>query len=279
MTTIACAIASYQKQLTIVSDTPRLDIEILLMEVMLLTRAQLIIHSEKQLTSAEERQLECYVQRRLQQEPIAYIVGHQDFWTLDLEVTKDTLIPRPETEHLVEWILERFPQQQPIKMADLGVGSGAIALALASERPLWKIDATDKSSAALTVAKRNANRHGIRHVDFFLGDWCTALPASDYNLIVSNPPYIAPEDPHLENLSFEPISALVAADEGGDALKIIIEQSKKYLIANAYLVLEHGASQAKVVQTWLQEAGFSQVESHQDYAGLPRFVTAVWSLE
>ncbi|OGT52736.1 MAG: protein-(glutamine-N5) methyltransferase, release factor-specific [Gammaproteobacteria bacterium RIFCSPHIGHO2_12_FULL_41_15] len=260
-----------------VSDTPRLEVEIFLQEILAFSRAQLIAFSERELTRMQQRQLMTWIEKRLQNEPVAYIVGHQPFWTLDLIVTPDTLIPRPETEHLVDWICETLPSQLRLRIADLGVGSGAIALALASERSLWHIDATDKSAAALEIAAKNAQRYGFKNVNFFCGDWCSALPEKNYDLIVSNPPYIAEKDPHLAKLTFEPQNALVAHDDGMSALRSIISQAKHYLAKEAYLVLEHGAVQQAMTQQFLREEGYSDICLHSDFSGLPRFVVARWS--
>lgn len=274
--TIAQVTAIYQCQLTEVSETPRLDVELFLENILAMTRAQLIAYSERELTELQQQQLASWVERRLKNEPVAYIIGHQPFWTLDLVVTPDTLIPRPETERLVDWICENFPPQPALRVADLGVGSGAIALALACERPLWHVDGVDKSAAALNIAKQNGERYSIENVEFFCGDWCSALPRFDYHLMVSNPPYIAEKDPHLSQLTFEPMDALVASENGTHECRKIIFQARHYLNKNGMLVLEHGADQQEIIAQLLQEAGYKAIELHRDFSNLPRFAVARW---
>ncbi len=153
---------------------------------------------------------------------MAYILEHKEFWGLKLTVTPEVLVPRPETEHLVEWILANFPASPSLQLADLGTGLGAIALALALERPVWQVDATDYSLPALTLAKQNAEQHQLANIQFFLGHWCAALPARRYSLLVSNPPYIAEDDPHLQNLSHEPLQALASGADGLNAIREIV---------------------------------------------------------
>ncbi len=254
-------------------ETPRLDAEILVGAVVQFTRTQLFSHSEKILTTSEELLLADYVNRRLQGEPVALILGYKEFWSLKLKVTGDTLIPRPETEDLVEWILSNFPKEKPLHVADLGVGTGAIALALAQERPLWEIAATDYSEKALAVAKENANAHQLENVSFYQGSWCTALPKGGYDVIVSNPPYIAEGDPHLEQLTYEPYSALASGKDGLLAIKTIIKEAPRYLVEGGALIIEHGFDQSEAVVALMQAGGFLNVIDHNDLAGLARFIS------
>lgn len=276
MQTVATTLQNFTEKLEGISVSPRFDVEILLMHMLGMTRAELKAYPEKKLTRGQSRQFTELLERRLAGEPVAYLVGHQPFWTLDLLVSPDTLIPRPETEHLVEWILQALPSAQLLQLADLGVGSGAIALALAKERPLWQIDATEVSEAALAVAGKNKIKHAISNVQFFQGEWCHPLPHQAYDLIVSNPPYIDPGDPHLSALSYEPRMALVAAEKGLQAIKQIVDQSRKYLKKGGIFVIEHGYDQAEAVQALLQQAGYGEIASHQDYAQHARFATAKW---
>ncbi len=209
-------------------------------------------------------------------EPIAYLIGHREFWSLDLGITPDVLIPRPETELLVELALERIATDRECRVADLGTGSGAIALALARERPLVQIIATDASTAALMVARANAQRLGIANVTFSQGDWCAALGAARFDLIVSNPPYIAVGDHHLRegDLRHEPASALASGIDGLDAIRRISMQAREHLLAHGWLALEHGWDQAARVRELLIEHGFSDARSVRDGNGHERVTLA-----
>lgn len=259
-----------------VTSSPQLEAELLLGHVLQWTRTQIITHSLD--TISHEVEVDCWelVQRRAQGEPIAYLLGYREFWSLLLKVTPATLIPRPETELLVELALKLFSSEKVVRLADLGTGSGAIALAMASERPHWKIVATDNSPAALTVATDNAQRLGITQVDFRLGDWCSPLGDEPYDLIISNPPYIAADDQHLRqgDLRFEPHSALIAAQEGLHDLNIIITQARQHLVSEGYLLLEHGYDQGTQVAALLRDQGYSQITQHLDLAGNSRVVRA-----
>lgn len=243
------------------------------------TREYLYTYPEYALTPEQQQHFNQLMTRRTAGEPIAYILGHKSFWTLDLQVTPDTLIPRPETELLVELALQKLPQNAALAVADLGTGSGAIALALASERPQWQLLATDKSSAALVIAKQNAKRLGICNVLFYAGDWCAALPKQQrFAAILSNPPYIRRDDSHLQQtgLQFEPRTALVAAAKGLRDIQTIIAQARHGLVKNGLLLLEHGHDQAVAVRELLIAAGYHAVASHCDYAGIERVTGGVF---
>ena len=272
---ISQIIANYTEAFKKVSDTAHLDAECLVMFVMGLSRAQLFSHPETMLTTQQEKALDAAAQRRLNGEPIAYITGHKEFWGLDLKVTPDVLIPRPETESLVEWILEHYSADKKLKVADLGVGNGAIALAIAKERPSWQIDATDNSENALLIAKENAITNNLHPIRFFHGEWCKALPDHDYDIIVSNPPYIASSDPHLNKLKFEPRDALAAGKEGLDAIHHMVPEAKAYLKKGGVLIFEHGYDQRDAVLAICHKAGYDNAEDHEDLAGQPRFCTAI----
>ncbi len=260
------------QQLRESSDTPQLDAELLVMSVLKKSREYLFTHPEEVLTDETEQQIQALIQRRLTGEPIAYITGHKEFWTLDLQVTTATLIPRPETELLVEWLLQSLPQNEKLVIADLGIGSGAIALALASERPQWTLHATDTSAAALAVAKNNAQRLQINNIEFFLGSWLDALPQKKYAAIVSNPPYIKEGDPYLSNptMQYEPHHALVAGEGGLEAIQQIIQQAYQHLLPGGWLILEHGYDQKTQVLNLLEEKGYENSQDHNDLAGQPR---------
>jgi release factor glutamine methyltransferase len=252
--------------------SPRLDAEILLSNVLQLSRAQLHAYPERELTPEQQQQLQQWVQRRLDGESVAHILGEKEFWSLPLVVNSSTLIPRPETEQLVEQVLQLLPAASVQAVADLGTGSGAIALALAHERPHWQVVATDIDPATLQTARQNAERLGLSWVEFREGDWCAALPAKKYHVIVSNPPYLRADDPHLttDSLRFEPSGALIAGADGLAALRVIIAQARAYLADQGWLLLEHGYDQGKAVRSLMVEAGFTDVTTLQDLAGLDR---------
>ena len=210
--------------------------------------------------------------------PIAHLLGHQAFWTLDLEVSPLTLIPRQDTELLVELALA-IDLPSDARVLDLGTGTGAVALSLASERVNWRVTASDYSSEIVALAERNAQRNTIFNTQFICSDWYASLPDEHYHLIVSNPPYIAPNDPHLSkgDLRYESQTALVAADEGLSDIKHIVEQGCRYLKPAAWLMLEHGYDQARQVRACLTSKGYINVASHQDLGGNDRVTLGQWS--
>lgn len=247
-----------------------LENRILLCHATGLTRVQLITQSERPLNDAEAATLATLVRRRLDGEPIAYIVGKREFFGLDFEVNDAVLIPRPDTELIVELALERLPQDG--RMLDMGTGSGAIAVAVAHARPDARVTALDVSEAALQVAGRNAAANGAR-VRFLRSDWFGALGADEeFELIASNPPYIAAGDAHLSqgDLRFEPAGALTDHADGLSALRIIIAGSPRHLLPGGWLLLEHGYDQAVDVRALLLDAGFAEVQSWRDLAGIER---------
>lgn len=259
------------------TDTAQLDAELLLAHVLGLTRTQLIVRLDDSVPEPAEQHYQQLIARRYAGEPLAYIVGYREFWSLKLEVTPATLIPRPETEILVEQALKKFPAHEAIRVVDLGTGSGAIALAMAYERPHWSFIATDRSAEALRVAKRNAERLGIKNIIFREGNWCDALLRDEtFHLIVSNPPYIAPDDVHLKQreLNFEPQTALVSSENGNDDLHLIIQQAHHYLLSGGWLLLEHGYEQKKIVTKFLNMHGYMQIENHADFSGIFRVCAA-----
>ncbi|MDR3492487.1 MAG: peptide chain release factor N(5)-glutamine methyltransferase [Gammaproteobacteria bacterium] len=270
--TIACALQKGNQVLAHSSASPRLDAEILLGHSLQATRSYLHAWPEKVLSETQEDSFEQLLVRRSQGEPIAYLVGYKEFWSLKLKVTPAVLIPRDETELLVERVLELFAAETPRVIADLGTGSGAIALAIAKERPLWQIFATDLSKDALDVAQENAKRLGLANVFFSQGFWCNALPRQGFDAIISNPPYIAEGDRELEQqvADFEPLMALIAQKEGLQDIQQILREARGSLKSGGYLLLEHGYQQAKAVQDQLSQAGYEQIGLYQDLAGLDR---------
>jgi len=256
------------------STTSRLDVELLLSEVLHKPRSFLYTAPEYVLTQDEEKVFQELYQRRLLGEPIAYILGRKEFWKLEFTVNNSVLIPRPETELLVEIILNKLDYKSA-HIADLGTGSGVIAITLAKERPRWNVIATDISQDALQIAKYNAMRLQVPNVKFYCGDWCNILPDIKFDTIVSNPPYIANSEPHLSqgDVKFEPRIALEIGD-GLNAIRDIIIQAKTKLKPNGFLVLEHGYNQSREVQDLLQKNGYETIIPYQDLSHIYRAVVA-----
>ncbi len=252
-----------------VKNLPRLEVEILLCHILGVTRTYLLAWPEKILTTKQYSQFQTLLARRLKGEPIAYITGHKEFWSLDLQVTENTLIPRPETELLVEQALARLSPGALV--IDLGTGSGAIALAIAHERSQCRVLATEKSIAALNVARANAQSLGLHQVQFLISDWCSGLGDIKAELIVSNPPYVAIADPHLKgDVRYEPISALVAGKDGLADIRRLIAFSQSHLVPEGWLLLEHGYDQAEAVRALFKQHTYESITTYQDLAGLPR---------
>lgn len=273
MTSIKDTIEKMTSQLIPFSESARLDAELLVGHVLGKPRPELFIHSEATLSTKQLQVLKALLERRMSQEPIAYIVGHKEFWTLDLTVNRDVLIPRPETEMLVEWALTYLPALRKLSVADVGTGSGAIALALALERPQWQIDATENEATALKVAQQNAQKYGVKNVNFYMGEWCHALPHKNYQAILGNPPYIKEGDEHLFKLTrFEPRSALVGGNDGLAAIRKIVMDARRYLIVGGWLVLEHGYDQHDAIIQLVEEFGYQEIKDHHDLANLPRMI-------
>jgi len=250
----------------------RFDAETLLGHVLGRDRAWLFAHAGDALEAEVAERFAGLWRRRQAGEPVAYLTGRRGFWTFDLEVSPATLVPRPETELLVELALARLPQDAPARVADLGTGSGAIALAIASERPQAAVIATDASKPALAVAVANAQRNGIGNVWFRRGHWCAALGEERFDLIASNPPYIAEGDPHLDegSLPHEPAMALSSGTDGLDAIRAIVADAPSHLVRGGWLLLEHGLAQGAAVRELLVSAGFIEVATEADLEGRDR---------
>lgn len=236
-------------------------------------RTTLWTHPEAEVPAGAAARCRDLVSRRAAGEPVAYLTGRRGFWTLELEVGPAVLIPRPETELLVEQVLAAFPPAAAVRVADLGTGSGAIALAVAAERPRWEVVATDASADALAVARRNAVRLGLTRVEFRLGDWAQALgPDERFAIVASNPPYVADGDPHLAagDLPWEPRAALIAGPDGLDAIRRLVAAAAPHLAPGGWLLLEHGAGQGAAVRAILAGARLADVRTVRDLAGLER---------
>ncbi|HEX5841820.1 MAG TPA: peptide chain release factor N(5)-glutamine methyltransferase [Pseudomonas sp.] len=253
------------------SPTPRLDAELLLAHALGKSRSYLRTWPERELDASQLERFQAALARRQAGEPVAYILGQQGFWSLELEVASHTLIPRPDTELLVETVLALLPAT-PAALLDLGTGTGAIALALASEHPAWRLTGVDRVPEAVALAERNRARLKLANANFAESHWFSALAGQRYQLIVSNPPYIAADDRHLAegDVRFEPSSALVAGADGLDDIRLIIAQAPDYLEAGGWLLLEHGFDQAEAVRELLSARGFSAVESRRDLGGHER---------
>lgn len=269
---IDAAVAEARERLAGVCDSPALDAEVLLAHVLDKPRTYLRAWPERTLDAEQADAFEALLARRAAGEPLAYVLGRREFWSLDLEVAPGVLIPRADTETLVERALELIPADQPARVADLGTGSGAIALAIAGERPLCTVVATDRSPTALDIARRNAERLNLRNVEFQQADWCSALGAERFDLIVSNPPYIASDDPHLAqgDLPHEPTEALTAGPDGLDDLRRIVDCTRNHLRPGGHLLLEHGYTQGETVHGFLRNAGFEAIRTHRDLEGRER---------
>ena len=262
-------LARASQQLALVSPSARMDIEVLAMHVCGLDRAELVTHGNEDLSPEQIRQLDILLSRRASGEPIAYLTGKREFWSLELRVTPDTLIPRPETELLVSLALSWIPPHAGWHIADLGTGSGAVALALARERPGCMLVATDVSPAALAVARDNACSCGLGHVTFREGHWLAALAGERFGLIVSNPPYIPDDDPHIDSgdVRYEPRMALSGGCDGLAAIREIAGSAQEHLEPGGWLLLEHGYNQARPVREILVRNGYQDCASFIDLAG------------
>lgn len=248
------------------SESPRRDAEILLGFVTGKARTFILAFGETSLTDEQQEQLAALLARRVRGEPVAHLIGEREFWSLPLFVSPATLIPRPDTECLVEQALARLPAA-PCRILDLGTGTGAIALALASERPDCQVTAVDLIPEAVALAQRNAEHLGIRNIEIVQSRWFSALEGQTFSLIVSNPPYIDAQDPHLAqgDVRFEPLSALVAADNGLADLHTLIKDAPRYLLPQGWLLLEHGWQQGAAVREIFARYGWQQVETCRDY--------------
>lgn len=272
MPSITQVIEDAIKQLKSVSDSARLDSELLLCSVLKKDRSFLHAWPEHELDQQQSTSFHKLLEQRLQGNPIAHILGERGFWSLNLKVTSDTLIPRPDTERLVELALELIPEKSHWKILDLGTGTGAIALSLAKENPDCFITSTDQSIAALNVAKQNAEDNKISNIEFIQSDWFANLNNQQFDMIVSNPPYIKENDPHLQqgDVRFEPLSALTSGEDGLDDIRTIIKNSQQHLTEKGVLLIEHGYDQADAVCNLLSAANFTQVSDFKDDNDNPR---------
>lgn len=275
--TIKSILADAEETLKAHSDSPRVDVELLLGHILNKDRSFFYTWPEYELEHQQLLDFQKLLKQRLNGKPIAHIIGQRGFWSLNLKVTSDTLIPRPDTERLVELALDIIPQNKKWRILDLGTGSGAIALAIASERPLCEIVATDYSAAALAIAKENAKTHKLNNIQFLKSHWFENIEPQRFDLIASNPPYICDNDSHLSqgDVRFEPISALTSGTDGLNDIKMIIKQAKPFLNHGSTMLIEHGFEQANPVIALFEAENYQQIKNYKDYAGLPRVTMAL----
>ena len=257
---------------TLTGPDARLEAEVLMEAICAISRSRQFSHADDQLAADQVEKYRCALQRRIAGEPLAHITALRGFWDMDLQVTPDVLIPRPDTEILVEQALERIPRDASWQIADLGTGSGAIAIAVARERSQCDLTATDNSPAALAIAKENAIALGVNNINFIAGSWGQSLENRFFDMILSNPPYIRDDDPHLAegDLPAEPEQALVSGSDGLDAIRQIITDSSTCLKPGGWLLLEHGFEQASEVVDLLQHHDFNEIFTEKDYGGNDR---------
>jgi release factor glutamine methyltransferase len=270
MDTIADTLRLAARTLAASSDSPQLDAEVLLSTVMGVVRSALIVRAEEPVDVELLRAYRRLIDRRMSGVPVAYLTGRREFWSLPLKVTPAVLVPRHETELLVEMALKVIPKAEARSVLDLGTGSGAVALAIASERPLAHVTGADVSPAALGVARDNARSLALPNLAWRLGSWFDAVLGERFDVIVANPPYVAAADPALAALEAEPEIALVSGPAGLDALTAIVDGAARHLESGGWLVLEHGSTQHGDVASMLERRGFGGVETHEDFSGRPR---------
>ena len=268
------AIADATERLSRVSESPRLDAEILLCRTIDMPRSYLFAHPEDELDELTQSRFEDILKRREDGVPMAYIMGTREFWSREFVVSPATLVPRPETELLVNLAICEIPRDAEWQVLDLGTGSGAVAVSIACERPLCEVTAVDVSEDALVVASENARALAPGNVSFEHGSWTEPVRGRTFNLVVSNPPYVRSDDEALADLRHEPKSALDAGDDGLDAIRVLAADCGDILVANGLLAIEHGFDQADEVRGLLESHGWTDIQCHNDLAGLPRVTAA-----
>ena len=278
MHSIKSVLREAAETLALVSDSALLDAEVLLCLALNKPRSHLRAWPDRQLPPEQLSVFTALLEQRQQGRPIAYITGTREFWSRDFEVTPDVLIPRPDTELLIELGLKLIPADCPAKIIDLGTGSGIIAVTLAAERPYAQLSATDFSLAALRVAQLNAEKHRINSIKFYQSNWFADVPAMQFDLIISNPPYIAEDDRHLQqgDVRFEPLTALAAAEQGLADIRTIARAARNYLKPCGHLLIEHGYDQQQSVQTLFKDLQYDGVQTYADLSGQPRVTYGQW---
>ena len=272
--TIGSALAAGTEQLRSASESPRLDAELLLARALDVARSYLFAHPEDVLDLSAIDRFASVIERRADGLPIAYITGEKEFWSMTLTVSPDVLVPRPESELLVDQALQRIPADEAYSVLDLGTGSGALALSIARERPKCDVTATDVSEAAIAVARENANRHALHNIELLSGDWTAPVAGRKFDLIVSNPPYVPNADPDLEHLKYEPRIALAAGQDGLDEIRRISVEARSVIRSGGNLLIEHGETQQDEVARILSADGWREISHMNDLAGKPRVTVA-----
>ncbi|AIY66973.1 peptide chain release factor N(5)-glutamine methyltransferase [Pseudoalteromonas piratica] len=274
------ALAFGASALTPSSESPKLDAEVLLLATINRSRTYLFTWPEKELSDEQQARFLSFIEQRSQGKPVAHITQYREFWSLNFKVSPATLIPRPDTETLVELALDKAINKQG-KLLDLGTGTGAIALSLASELPDWQVTAVDYQLDAVLLANENKSQLGITNAEMLQSDWFSALAGEKFDLIVSNPPYIDPQDPHLQqgDVRFEPLSALIAEKKGMADLEFIITKSREYLNESGWLLLEHGYDQGQLVRDFFAKMAYKVITTEKDLGGNDRVTLAQWAPE
>lgn len=269
---------AYQ-QLAAVSDSALLDAEVLLCHCLHKNRSFIRAWPEHQLTDQQAAEFLALIAQRQQGVPVAYLTGEREFWSRSFKVNPDVLIPRPDSELLIELSLDLLPTTQASKIIDLGTGSGILGITLAAERPRSKVIACDLSPTALRTAQDNAQQLQIDNVRFLASNWFSAITDRDFDLVISNPPYIDQHDPHLQqgDVRFEPDSALISAENGLQDIRLLADQARQHLKPGGYLLIEHGYDQQTAVQALFKRFNYQQITTHPDYAGNPRVTSGQWS--
>ena len=269
MPTIKTLLARAAKTLTSHSGSPLLDAEVLLGFVLGKPRTYLRAWCDNALTDQQHAAFVALIKQRQQGTPIAYLTGTREFWSRDFRITSDVLIPRPDTELLIELSLGLIPKDKAVKLIDLGTGSGIIAVTLAAERPKAHVTAVDVCLAALNVAQHNAGHHQLTNIEFYQSNWFVNVPKSLFDLVISNPPYIGPDDEHLQqgDVRFEPKTALIAEDHGLSDIRIIADKARCYLKPAGHLLIEHGYNQATQVQALFNGLAYHKVQYYRDLSG------------
>lgn len=276
--TIAQQLKTAEQNLLAVSDSPQLDAELLLSHCLGRNRSFLRAWPEQPLSISETQAFQTVLQKRLQGTPMAYLLGEREFWSRSFKVTPDVLIPRPDTELIIELALQLLGDKPMAKLIDLGTGSGIIAVTLALEIPKSSITACDISLDALAIAKHNAALLGAKNLNLIHSDWFSAIEDHDFDLVIANPPYIAMDDPHLlqGDIRFEPLQALISPDQGLKDIRILTDQARQHLSCGGYLLIEHGYQQQQAVQDIFNQFDFKHVTTHCDLAGNPRVTLGQW---
>ncbi len=266
------ALQQARQALSETSSSAHLDAQVLLTHILQCNTAHLAAWPEKSLSKEQASRYLQLVQQRKKGVPVAHLTGHREFWSLNFSVNSSTLIPRPETETLIEFILKKFSDEEDLKLLDMGTGTGAIAISIAREKPEWKIFASDISEQALNLAAQNSENHQTSNITLIHSDWFNGITDHDFDIIISNPPYIADDDPHLlaGDVRFEPQSALTSGETGMDDIEHLCSRAKDHLVNNGWLIIEHGYNQKQQVADCFTENGYTDIEHKQDLSGHTR---------